>query len=109
MLHALINTTNNLLLRAKAVPAGKVSQAKSLNLPADEPIILVGYFHDAPIFIYDKEDAILELLEHGVLTPEFDGPIAVFMHPHVDDTVISHTTIFNGAITPGREGSVLAI
>ena len=109
MLHGLINTTNNLLLRANAIPAGECELASKFCLSYSDPVLMVGYYSGAPVFMLDNEESVLELLEQGVFTPKPEGASAVVLASHLELSVICHTTIFNAAIIPGRETTVMAV
>ncbi|EPX78050.1 hypothetical protein [Salipiger mucosus] len=108
MLHGLINTTNNLLLRAKAIPAGECELSKKYCLSYSDPVLMVGYYHGAPTFLYDSEDAVSELLETGVYTPQPEGASVIILAPILDTSIISRTTVFNAATFPqGTESTTV--
>ncbi len=84
MLYGLANKNNKLILRMRTIEAGECYFLKESTLSYSEPVLLLGYYTDAPTFMSTERQHVQSLMVKRVLFSSGEGPSCVALDPHVD-------------------------
>ena len=84
MLFGLANKENKLILTMRTLPAGECYFLKDCLLSYSDPVLLLGYYHQAPTFMTTYRKQIQSLFVERAIFSSGEGPGCIALDPHVD-------------------------
>ncbi len=83
MLYGLSHQKNGILLSMRTIQAGECYFLQKDTLSYSEPVLLLGYYEDAPTFMSAKKSHIRSIMVKRVLHSHGEGPSCIALDPHV--------------------------
>ena len=83
MLYGLGKSNNDLLLTMRIVLAGDCHSLEDYFLSKSEPVLMLGYYHEAPIFMDKSRKLLHSLMAKRIIFPMGEGPSCIALDPHV--------------------------
>ncbi len=70
------------------VQAGECVDLNRDVLSYSEPVLMLGYYHQAPSFLHFDKSIMHALLTRRTVFPEGEGPECISLDPHIDQSEI---------------------